>query len=65
MRLTHPVFRDGDGSQYEMEGRLRLCPYYFVKGDSAQLSGILATFCRRTRRSSTACETPRCCRAGK
>ncbi len=45
MRLTHPVFRDGDGSQYEMEGRLRLCPYYFVKGDSAQLSGILATFC--------------------
>ena len=28
-RLRHPVYRD-DGSLYQMEGRLRLCPYYFV-----------------------------------
>jgi hypothetical protein len=28
-----------------MEGRLRLCPYYFVDGDTARLSGVLATFC--------------------
>ena len=26
-------------------GRLRLCPYYFVTGGRAQLSGALATFC--------------------
>ncbi|MBI4621954.1 MAG: hypothetical protein HY736_01890 [Verrucomicrobia bacterium] len=27
------------------EGRLRLCPYYFVSGGQARLSGALATFC--------------------
>ena len=43
-RLTHPVYRD-DGSVAPMEGRLRLCPYYFVEGDAAVLSGTLATFC--------------------
>ena len=26
-------------------GRVRLCPYYFVIGDSAKLGGILATIC--------------------
>jgi len=26
-------------------GRLRLCPYYFVIGGQARLSGALATFC--------------------
>jgi hypothetical protein len=26
-------------------GRLRLCPYYFVVGGQARLSGALATFC--------------------
>ncbi len=26
-------------------GRLRLCPYYFVMGGKAELSGALATFC--------------------
>ncbi|HEY0969179.1 MAG TPA: hypothetical protein VGD88_17430 [Opitutaceae bacterium] len=26
-------------------GRLRLCPYYFVQGGAARLSGALATFC--------------------
>ena len=26
-------------------GRLRLCPYYFVVGGKARLSGALATFC--------------------
>jgi len=32
-----------------MKGRVRLCPYYFVKGDSnsarAELAGVLATIC--------------------
>jgi hypothetical protein len=27
------------------EGRLRLCPYYFIVGGEARLSGALATFC--------------------
>jgi len=29
----------------EVDGRLRLCPYYFVVGGQARLSGALATFC--------------------
>jgi hypothetical protein len=28
-----------------MPGRLRLCPYFFVVGSEARLSGALATFC--------------------
>ena len=28
-----------------MKGRLRLCPYYFVENDKANLGGILATLC--------------------
>lgn len=28
-----------------MEGRVRLCPYYFVQGDTVALGGILATIC--------------------
>lgn len=46
MRLRHPVYRD-DGSLYSMEGRMRLCPYYFVneKAQKAELQGILATLC--------------------
>ena len=26
-----------------LEGRVRLCPYYFVTGDGVRLGGILAT----------------------
>ena len=43
-RLTHPVYRS-NGAVMPMEGRLRLCPYYFVDGETARLSGVLATFC--------------------
>jgi hypothetical protein len=45
-RLRHPVYRE-DGSVQPMEGRMRLCPYYFVneRAQSADLHGILATFC--------------------
>lgn len=51
VRLKHPVYADRQSSEgelfatYEMEGRLRLCPYYFASGDSAELTGVLATFC--------------------
>jgi hypothetical protein len=45
-RLRHPVYRH-DGSIYQMEGRLRLCPYYFVNEaqQRAYLNGALATLC--------------------
>lgn len=44
-RLQHPVYtEDGSGIRIQ-DGRLRLCPFFFVDGDSANLSGILATFC--------------------
>ncbi len=50
-RLEHPLFdpRAAVGSAPVpaaiKAGRLRLCPYYFVIGGRAQLSGALATFC--------------------
>lgn len=44
MRLSHPVYSDSD-TLFPMQGRIRLCPYFFVNGDKAELSGILATFC--------------------
>jgi hypothetical protein len=34
--------RSSDGVK-TMDGRVRLCPYYFVTGDDARLGGILAT----------------------
>jgi hypothetical protein len=45
-RLRHPVYRE-DGTLYQMEGRMRLCPYYFVDDSAkkANLQGVLATLC--------------------
>ncbi|TVR46677.1 MAG: hypothetical protein EA425_16920 [Puniceicoccaceae bacterium] len=43
-RVRHPLFAD-DGSSAPREGRLRLCPYFFVEDNGPVLSGILATFC--------------------
>ena len=54
-RYHHPIQVDSEwfnfesGKQQQMQGRVRLCPYYFVHGewDSAQttLGGVLATIC--------------------
>jgi hypothetical protein len=48
-RVRHRVYRAGAGAAQpeaaEVDGRLRLCPYYFVVGGQARLSGALATFC--------------------
>jgi len=48
-RVSHPVYRaDGAGAAPEArpgDGRLRLCPYFFVREGEARLSGALATFC--------------------
>ncbi len=43
-RVKHRLY-DDSGAAAEVEGRLRLCPYYFVSDGQARLSGALATFC--------------------
>jgi hypothetical protein len=47
-RLQHALYRTdpaGGPTVAVAQGRLRLCPYYFVVGGEARLSGALATFC--------------------
>lgn len=48
-KVEHPLYeqpKDGlPGVAAAKPGRLRLCPYYFVVGGQARLSGALATFC--------------------
>ena len=47
-RVPHPVYEqksDQPAVALAKDGRLRLCPYYFVTGGQARLSGALATFC--------------------
>jgi hypothetical protein len=44
MRVKHAIFTP-EQEVREVDGRLRLCPYYFVTGGKPQLSGALATFC--------------------
>lgn len=44
-RLKHPLFAADGSATYEAQGRLRLCPYYFVVEGQARFSGALATFC--------------------
>lgn len=44
IRVKHPVF-DREKQVREVDGRLRLCPYYFVQNGKTSLSGALATFC--------------------
>jgi hypothetical protein len=47
-RARHKVYRtsaDAGASSVDVDGRLRLCPYYFVIDGEARLSGALATFC--------------------
>lgn len=43
-RVQHRVYA-ADGHARPVDGRLRLCPYYFVTDGKAHLSGALATFC--------------------
>jgi hypothetical protein len=43
-RETHAVY-DNEGNVRHAEGRLRLCPYFFVVDGEVKLGGALATFC--------------------
>ena len=38
-------YDEATGELVSMSGRARLCPYYFVTGEQAELAGILATIC--------------------
>jgi hypothetical protein len=42
-RVRVPFLSQSTGEIKEMDGRVRLCPYYFVVGDETRLGGILAT----------------------
>jgi len=44
IRQKHAVYQDSDTIE-EAEGRLRLTPFYFVRGGGSTLAGALATFC--------------------
>ncbi len=44
IRVKHLLY-GADQQAREADGRLRLCPYYFVTNGKVQLSGALATFC--------------------
>jgi hypothetical protein len=45
-RVRHSVYgAESPHEAREVDGRLRLCPYYFVVEGKARLSGGLATFC--------------------
>ncbi len=43
--IEHPFLNPDTGSIEPLRGRVRLCPYYFVLEDKAQLRGALATIC--------------------
>ncbi|MDF1826333.1 MAG: hypothetical protein P1U68_16930 [Verrucomicrobiales bacterium] len=45
--VEHPWLNEETGKIEMMEGRVRLCPYYFVDGGNSQvkLGGVLATIC--------------------
>jgi len=43
-RETHAVY-DNEANIRDAEGRLRLCPYFFVVEGETRLGGALATFC--------------------
>jgi hypothetical protein len=43
--VEHSWFDPATGTVRAMQGRARLCPYYFIGKNRAQLGGILATIC--------------------
>lgn len=41
--ITHPVWDEEKQAEVGMQGRVRLCPYYFVANDAVKCGGVLAT----------------------
>ena len=44
-RLVTQPYVDGAGAPHVMQGRVRLCPYYFLAEGKTRLGGALATVC--------------------
>ncbi len=44
-RLVEQPYVDAEGEARVMQGRVRLCPYFFLSEKKAQLGGALATVC--------------------
>ena len=44
-RLVSQPYLDAQGEPREMQGRVRLCPYYFLASGKTLLGGALATIC--------------------
>jgi hypothetical protein len=44
-RLVEHPYRDRSGAMQTMQGRVRLCPYYFLFDGKTHLRGTLATIC--------------------
>lgn len=44
-RIVTQPYVTPEGEAREMQGRVRLCPYYFLSGGKARLGGALATVC--------------------
>ena len=49
-RVKVPYFDRATDAIAELDGRVRLCPYYFVAGDDVKLGGILATIAPANKR---------------
>ncbi len=43
--VNHPAWDEEKQTALLKQSRTRLCPYYFITGDEARLSGVLATVC--------------------
>jgi hypothetical protein len=48
--VSHPYYHPESGEIRVMEGRVRLCPYYFRIGSTVELAGILATICPKEKK---------------
>jgi hypothetical protein len=48
--VEHPYYVNETGQLATMQGRVRLCPYYFRSGTSIELKGVLATICPREKK---------------
>ncbi len=44
-RVSADYFDEDSGDMHSMQGRVRLCPYYFDTGRDVEMAGVLATMC--------------------
>jgi hypothetical protein len=51
--VEHPYYVNNPNQIETMQGRVRLCPYYFRSADSVELKGVLATICPKEKKSFT------------